>query len=393
MLVAHATYQLRGYCNKAGYARLDRVLGWLCDLGNAALQERRDAWRMCRTSISYKLQCQSLTLVRRDDPANLGSVNTAVERGALQRINRAFAAFFRRCKAGGKPGYPRFRSRRRYTTIEVNDVRPNQVQSFGATTLVRINGLPTIRLVSDRQLPDAKPCAIRIVRRTAGCTVDLVYDEEKVALAPTGETVGVDVGTRKRFSLSTGEITPPIAEDWKAIRRAQRAVARCERASRGRRKCVEDLARLRRHEAVRRRNSCHVVTSDLVKRFDLITIEDLRIGNMTASAAGTVDNPGRNVKAKTGLNRSILQQAWGIFRQQLVYKAEWAGRQLKAVNAAYTSQDCSVCGHRRSKPDARERWRCEHCAVEHDRDVSAAVNIDRAGILALGSRSGERVAA
>ena len=251
-----------------------------------ALQERRDAWRMCRTSISYKLQCRSLTLVRQDDPANLGSVNTAVERGALQRIDRAFAAFFRRCKAGGKPGYPRFRSRRRYTTIEVNDVGPNQVQSFGATTLVRINGLPTIRLVSDRQLPDAKPCAIRIVRRTAGCTVDLVYDEEKVALAPTGETVGVDVGTRKRFSLSTGEITPPIAEDWKAIRRAQRAVARCERASRGRRKCVEDLARLRRHEAVRRRNSCHVVTSDLVKRFDLITIEDLRIGNMTASAAG-----------------------------------------------------------------------------------------------------------
>ena len=64
MLVAHPTYQLRGYCNKAGYARLDRVLGWLCDLGNAALQERRDAWRMCRTSISYKLQCRSLTLVR-----------------------------------------------------------------------------------------------------------------------------------------------------------------------------------------------------------------------------------------------------------------------------------------------------------------------------------------
>ena len=82
-----------------------------------------------------------------------------------------------------------------------------------------------------------------------------------------------------------------------------------------------------------------------------------------------------------------------LIHDQLAYKAAWAGRQLIEVNPRYTSQACSTCGGRRSKPDGSERWRCEHCGAEHDRDVNAAINIDRAGILALGSRSGGRAAA
>ena len=387
------TYESRGYCSRAGYLLLDQILGWLCDLGNAALQERRDAWRMCRRSISYNDQCRSLTDVRADEPHQLGAINTAVARGALKRIDRAFQAFFRRCKAGEKPGYPRFRSRRRYTTIEVNHVRPNQVRTFGNTVIIRINGLPTITLKPSRPLPPGKPSALRIVRRVCGCTVYLVYKEEPALLPATGKTVGGDVGVRKRLTLSTGETMTPDAEDWKAIRRAQRAIARCDRGSSTRRKRIAVLARLRHRAAVVRRNSSHRMTSSLIARFDVITVEDLRILNMTKSATGTVEAPGRNVKAKSGLNRSILEQAWGQIVAQLIYKAAWAGRWLVKVNAAYTSQDCSVCGERRSKPDAREKWCCEHCGTVHDRDVNAAVNVDRAGILALGSLSGERVAA
>ncbi len=108
---------------------------------------------------------------------------------------------------------------------------------------------------------------------------------------------------------------------------------------------------------------------------------------------GTTAAPGRNVRAKAGLNRSILEQSWGAILDQLVYKAAWAGRRVVTVRAAFTSQDCSACGKRRTKPDGRERWQCENCHKEHDRDVNAAINIHRAGMRALGSKSSGRAAA
>ena len=114
---------------------------------------------------------------------------------------------------------------------------------------------------------------------------------------------------------------------------------------------------------------------------------------MTRSAKGTAENPGRQVKQKSGLNRTLLEQNWGRILEQLRYKAEWAGRTVLEVDPAYTSQDCSACGRRRDEPDGGELWTCAGCGTRHDRDVNAAINIHRAGIQALGSRSGERVAA
>ena len=130
--------------------------------------------RLERKRITYYDQCKSLTLVRSDEPDGLGAVELAASRGALQRVDRAFKAFFRRCKTGEKPGYPRFRSRSRYDCIEVNDTRPGQVQKRERKTIVRIRGLPAIRLRPSRPLPEGKPRSIRIVRQPTGCTVDLV---------------------------------------------------------------------------------------------------------------------------------------------------------------------------------------------------------------------------
>ena len=146
------------------------------------------------------------------------------------------------------------------------------------------------------------------------------------------------------------EMTDGSDPNWSAIRRAQRAVARCHRGSGRRRKRVAQLARVRRRAAVQRRNSCHRITTRLVARFDTIAVEDLRVSNLTRSAKGTAEAPGRNVRAKAGLNRSILEQSWGLIHDQLVYKAAWAGRQLIEVNPKFTSQDCSACGGRRSMP-------------------------------------------
>ena len=245
-------------------------------------------------------------------PTGSEKLNVAAGRGALQRVDRAFQGFFRRCKQGGKPGDPRFRSRRRYSTIEINDVGPGQVPHHDTCTLVKVDGLPTVRLRPHRPLPETKPRTIRIVRRATGCSVDLVYEHAPEPLGPTGATIG---------------------------------------------------------------------------------IEDLRVSNLTRSTKGTSEAPGRNVRARAGLNRSILEQSWGLIHDRLVYKAAWACRQLIEVNPKFTSQDCSAYGVRRSTPDGHEHGRCEHCNTEHDRDINAAVNIHRAGIEALGSQSSGRAAA
>ena len=286
-----------------------------------------------------------------------------------------------------------FAAQTRYTTIEINDIRLNHVRTYDTVTLVRIKGLPTIRLRPDRELPACKPRSIRIVRRMRGCTVDIVYEHTPERPDATGASVGIDVGVRKRLTLSTGETIPPERENWERIRRLQRAAARCRPGSVRRRKRVRRLAAIRRRHHVRSRNACHRITTNLVRRFDMIAVERLAIGNMTCSARGEAGAPGRNVRAKRMLNRSILEQQWGQIRRQLACKAAWAGRRLIEVDPRCTSQECSKCRRRRTKPDGKERWRCEYCRTEHDRDVNASVNIHRAGIIALGSRSGERVAA
>ena len=193
------------------------------------------------------------------------------------------------------------------------------------------------------------------------------------------------MGIRKRMTLSTGEQVAPRAKDWQAIAAAQCKVEACRRGSNNRRKAVKQLRRTRRRQSVSNRNACHRVTANLVQRYGMIAVEKLRIGDMTRSAAGTLEEPGKNVTQKSGLNRSIQEQTWGLLRAQLAYKAEWAGRQFIEVDPRNTSRDCSRCGARHN-PGTSERYDCPACGVSMDRDVNAAVNILRAGTLALAER-------
>ena len=205
----HQTVQTRGYCTKRGYRLLDQRLAQLCELGNAALQERRDAWKFSRKRISYQDQCRSLTLVRKDDPDGLGKLNVAAARGALRRIDRRFKPSSAAARRTRSPGTRGSAVADCYGTIELNDGGRGHVRTSKCGAVIRINGLPTIRVRPQRRLPKGKPCSIRIARQTLGCTVDLVYEHQPAALPPTSDHVGVDVGVRKRVTLSTAETFPP----------------------------------------------------------------------------------------------------------------------------------------------------------------------------------------
>ncbi|MGC2007069.1 RNA-guided endonuclease InsQ/TnpB family protein, partial [Trebonia sp.] len=152
----------------------------------------------------------------------------------------------------------------------------------------------------------------------------------------------------------------------------QRKLSRARRGSNRRRRVRLAIARLRARETDRRKDWAEKASTDIARRFDVIRVEDLRIGNMTRSARGTAKEPGRNVRAKAGLNREILRSGWGVLERRLQDKAP--GR-VEKINAAYTSQTCSGCGHR--DPESREsqsRFRCRACGLTINADVNAARN-------------------
>ena len=300
-MMPHATVQMRGYCSRRGYDRLDSVLNALRIVSNAALEERIGAYRKHGTSRSLYDQMKGLTQVRKADPDGFGKLHVGVARGALRQLDRAMQAFFRRVKKGEKPGFPRFKSRGRFVTMEVNPVGPRVVQQRGQCCSVKLKGLPKIKLRPSRPLPASKRIkSLRIVRRPTGCTVDVVYAVEQEPLPASQAAVGIDMGLRKRCTLSNGETLPPFTRDEARATALQQRISRCQQGSKKRKKAVRHYARFRRRETVRNRNACHRLTTDLIKRFGLIAIESLKIKNLVRSAKGTTEEPGRNVSPKAG---------------------------------------------------------------------------------------------
>ena len=355
---------------------MDWIRGVLNRLYNACLQERREAWDNEKKRVTAYDQMKTLTTERNADPGGLGSVAVHAERGMILRLDRAFKAFFRRCKAGENPGYPRFRPLARMETIDILDPRATMVKKRKRGYAIRPKGFPTIRIFPSRPLPTDGPLkALRIVRKPNRVYVDLVYEVKKEALPKCDSAIGIDLGVRKRAVLSTGERIERNTRDWPGIRRQQRKIARCKKGSDRRRKRVGQLARMRYREGVRNRNGCHHVTTEMVRNHGLIAIEKLNVKGMTAKGLH-----------KQGLNREILSQTWGLLRNQLQYKAEWAGREFVEVDPKYTSQDCHRCGSR-NQPGSSERYRCSACELRMDRDHNAALNILRAGVVALGAET------
>ena len=315
----HATIQCRAKLSKGGIRRLDRVRSILNRLYNAALEERRTAWESEQRGVTLYDQMKGLTSQRKDDPEGLGSVAVKAERGMLMRLDRAFKAFFRRCKAGEKPGYPRFRPIARMETIDVVDPKATMVKKRARGYAIRPKGFPTIRIFPSRPLPDRCPLkALRIVRKPNRVYVDLTYEVEKPPLPKCESSVGIDLGVRKRAVLSTGERIERNRRDWAGIRKQQRKVSRCKKISKTRRKRIVQLSRLRHRESVRNRNACHRLSSRIIREHGLIAVEKLNIQGMVTKGS-----------KKKGLNREIMTQSWGLLRNQLQYKAEWAGRGVR----------------------------------------------------------------
>lgn len=376
-------------------AALVRLLDAQRELYNAALEERRGAWRWERRSVSRFEQFRALT----------GFEHAVLEfgvvpaRGTLTRLDRAFAGFYRRCKTGATPGFPRFKGKARFDSVEYDDT-----SCWGykpGARRVRFMGVGEIRFVEHRRPLHGTPrtCVVRREgRRWYAC---VVFDVERPEPLPaTGASVGVDVGVTEVVATSDGElVTNPrhLRASLERLDAAQQLAAGRRRGSRRRRKAVARVAAVHRKIGEQRRDFNHHLSKSLVARYDLIAVEDLAITNMTRRPAPRPNDDGgfdpNGAAAKAGLNREILAAGWGQLLWMISYKAEEAGRDLIAVNPRHTSQTCHQCGHvDRANRDQRA-FHCRRCGHHAHADVNAAKNILRAGLALRHAREASRAVA
>jgi putative transposase len=237
-----------------------------------------------------------------------------------------------------------------------------------------------VRFRWTRQVPAAR--SYRVTRDRAGrWHIAFAAVPAPVPGPGTGEVVGVDRGVAVSAALSTGELLhcPGLRPPEQArLMGLQRQLSRCRRGSNRRNRVKLAIAKLKAREADRRKDWAEKTSTDLARRFDVIGVEDLRIRNMTRSAKGTIEEPGRNVRAKAGLNRGILAQGWGLLVTRLEQKAPGRAERIKP---AYTSQTCAECGHKAAgSRESQAEFRCLACGHTAHADVNAARNI--AGIAA-----------
>ncbi|MFC7386058.1 RNA-guided endonuclease InsQ/TnpB family protein [Sphaerisporangium rhizosphaerae] len=357
-------------------------------LYNAALEHRRTAYAKAGVSISYGDQSAELKHIRAEDPSGQGRWSFSSQQATLRRLDRAFAAFFARAKAGRAPGFPRFKGKGRFDTVtwpsNGDGCRWDAQSDHPSATFVRLQGVGHVRVHKHRPV---RGTVKTISAKREGSHWYLVLSCDGVPAEPlpaTGAAAGIDMGVSSLVTTSDGRhLANPrhLAAYAGRLAAAQRDLARKRRGSKRRRKAAARVAAL--HAKVRRRrlDGAHKAALAVVRGYDVIVHEDLRIANMTRSASGTLDAPGRNVAGKSGLNRSILDAGWGVFLTILSHKAESAGRELIAVNPAGTSRTCARCGHQAKENRLTQaEFRCVRCGHVAHADVNAAINILRAGL-------------
>ena len=354
---------------KAQASTLDGQLEECRCLYNHFLAERRDAWEERQESLTYHTQAVTLPRLK-EGCADLSRVHSQVLQNVAVRIDLAFKAFFRRCKAGeNQPGYPRFRGYGRYDSMTFPQYG-NGCQVVDG--MLKVSKVGAVRIVQHRPLEGIlKTCTIR--RSSTGkWFVTIACEVEAQPLPATGETVGIDVGLLSFSTLSTGERTSCpqfLRTDEKDLKRTQRKLSAATKGTAERRKRRKIVARVHERISNRRTNFAHQESRRIVNRFQIIAVEDLSVNHMVHNHC---------------LAKSIQDAAWSQFATFVSYKAAWAGRAYVAVNPAYTSQDCSGCGHRQKKTLAERIHVCSCCGVTLDRDHNAALNILRLGLQSLG---------
>ena len=358
-------------------AQLRRFSGILRRVWNDALAEQRARHARGEKYASYADMCKWLTAWR-NTPATawMAVCPQAAQQQVLRRLDEAYRRFF--AKTGG---FPSFKCHGDEPGLRFPD--PKQFSLDSANGRIKLPKLGWVRMRQSR-IAEGELRNITVSREGAKWFVSIqTRSTETIASLDVAPSLGIDLGLTAFAAMSDGKLIAPLralAKQQRKLKHAQRAVSRKKKGSTNRRKAVGRLGGIHRRIAHQRAHWLHTLTTELADRHAVIAIEDLKVKNMSASARGTLASPGKNVSAKAGLNRGILDAAWGEFRRQLTYKVGWRGGQIILVNPVYTSRTCRICGHESAQNRKTQSvFACVACGHTENADVHAAKNILAAG--------------
>ena len=344
---------------------------------NRALALQKERYEQGEKKLSYAGLCKLLTEWRNSaETAWLKEAPCHPLQQTLKDLERAYSNFFAK-----RADFPRFKKKGQSDSFRYPD--PKQVKLDQGNSRICLPKLGWLRYRNSRDvLGTVKNVA---VSASCGKWFVSIQTEREVAdpVHPASSLVGVDMGVANFATLSTGEIIAPsdaLKRHARRLARYQRLMSRKQKFSRNWIKAKATVQKLHARIGNIRRDHLHKLSTMLSQNHAGIVIEDLQVRNMSRSASGTIGQPGKNTRAKAGLNRSILDQGWSEFRRQLEYKQAWRGGMVVAVDPRNTSRTCLACGHvaKKNRP-TQSRFECVECGYTANADVNAACNILAAG--------------
>ncbi len=343
---------------------------------NKALALQKDNHEAGNTFIGYVAMARNLTAWRNGaETPWLKDAPVHPLQHALKDLEKAYKNFFAR-----RTAFPRFKKKGQGDSFRYPD--PKQIKLDQANGRIFLPKLGWLRYRNSREaLGEVRNAT---VSQSGGKWFVSIQTQREVEPAtPRGGMVGIDMGIARFVTLSDGSFLAPLnsfKRNESALRSAQRAMSRKTRFSHNWKKAKARIQKIHARIGNTRRDYLHKATTTISQNHAIVCIEDLQVRNMSRSAAGTSESPGRNVRAKSGLNKAILDQGWAEFRRQLDYKLAWNGGHLIAVPPRNTSRTCPACGDvSEENRQTQALFCCAECGFEENADLVGAINVLRAG--------------
>jgi len=343
---------------------------------NKALALQSARYERGEKKLGYAGLCKLLTEWRNGPETPwLADAPTHPLQQTLKDLDHAYANFFAK-----RAAFPRFKKKGQHDSFRYPD--PKQIKLDQGNNRIFLPKLGWLRYRNSRDVLGA------VKNVTVSCSagkwfMSIQTEREVEQPIPNGGAVGIDMGITRFATLSDGTFYAPLNSFMRheiALRKAQQSMSRKTKFSNNWKRAKARVQRIHARIGNARRDYLHKATTTISQNHAMVCIEDLQVRNMSKSAAGNTEQPGKNIRAKSGLNKSILDQGWFEFRRQLDYKLTWIGGHLIAVPPQNTSRTCPTCGHvSADNRKTQAQFRCATCGFEENADVVGAINILRAG--------------
>ncbi len=343
---------------------------------NKALALQKDRHERGEKKLGYAGLCKLLTEWRNGlETPWLKDAPTHPLQQALKDLERAYANFFAR-----RTGFPRFRKKGQGDRFRYPD--PKQIKLDQCNSRIFLPKLGWLRYRNSREVLGTVK-NITVSQACGKWFISIQTEREVEQPIADGDAVGIDMGIARFATMSDGTFLAPLNSFRRhetALRKAQQAMSRKTRLSNNWKKTKARVRRIHCRIGNARHDFLHKATTTISQNHAMVCIENLQVRNLSRSAAGTTEVPGKNVRAKSSLNKAILDQGWFEFRRQLDYKLAWNGGHLIVVPARNTSRTCPCCGHvSADNRRTQARFACVGCGFEENADVVGAINVLRAG--------------